>query len=181
MKIYTRTGDRGETGLADGSRKGKDDPVFEALGTMDELNANIGCCRSLGESDRLEPALSRIQDLLLAAGSQIACPDGEFKGRPIEDRHILEAEKIIDELTAEIPPLKNFIHPAGSRLGAQLHVSRAVCRRLERVLVRVHSVSPLPSELLSFINRLSDLLFTLARYATHSAGKEETIWTPDRV
>jgi len=181
MKIYTRTGDKGETGLADGTRRGKDDLLFEALGTADELNAHIGCCRSLEENQRLEPVLSRLQDLLLAIGSQLACPTGEFKGKPIEQRHITDAENLIDEFTAHVPPLRNFIHPVGSQLGARLHVARAVCRRLERMLVRINRDSPLPGDLMVYVNRLSDLLFTLARFATHEAGREETIWTPDRV
>jgi len=181
MKIYTRTGDKGETGLADGTRRSKADLLFEALGTADELNGQIGVCRSIKENEKLEPVLARLQDLLLAIGSVLACPSGQLRGKPIEARHIQETEKLIDEFTAPVPDLKNFIHPGGSPLGARLHVSRSVCRRLERILVRIDREAELPRDLMVFVNRLSDLLFTLARYATHSAGSEETIWTPDRI
>jgi cob(I)alamin adenosyltransferase len=188
MKIYTRTGDRGETTLLGGERVRKSDARVEAFGTVDELNACIGMAIAL-ESDGLLDAerMRSIQNDLFTIGARLAAADPESaarKGRiPILDtaKRVRELEEWIDELDDELPELTSFILPGGSRLGGQLHACRTVCRRSERAIARLGASQPeLDQIVLPYMNRLSDLLFTLARYCNAKAGQPEDPWRPTR-
>jgi cob(I)alamin adenosyltransferase len=183
MKIYTRTGDAGSTGLFGGGRVVKSHPRIEAYGTVDETNSYLGLARahlrSAPEAERLEPVLTRLQDELFVLGADLATP---LAARPvvprIVDRHIEQLEADIDAFDAEIPPLKHFVLPGGTPVAAVLHVARTVCRRAERAVVAAakrEAITPLTGP---YLNRLSDLLFVLARWANHAAGVNETEWKP---
>ncbi len=182
MKIYTKTGDKGQTGLLRGGRVAKHHPRVEAYGTLDELNAWIGHVRALTEDDAVEEALVRLQSGLHVSCSDAAAPFGgaeESKRLPRVRAEDVEAlERGIDRLDEELPPLKRFILPGGGRVGSALHVARTICRRAERRLTELDEgeggVNP---ELIRYINRLSDYLFTLARWANHREGSPEIPWT----
>lgn len=190
MKIYTRRGDEGETGLLGGDRVPKTDRRVEAYGTVDELNAAVGVARSLARaSDRDlldDRRLKRIQDDLFAVGARLAAADPararekglvpDFPPGRVED-----LEAWIDELDEELPELDAFVLPGGSPAGAHLHAARTVCRRAERAVVRLaREHEDLTEVVLPYLNRLSDLLFTLARAANRRAGAPETEWEPVR-
>jgi cob(I)alamin adenosyltransferase len=179
MKIYTKTGDGGETGLVDGSRVRKDHARVAAFGDVDELNAAIGVARTLAD-EALSQLLDGAQRDLFAIGAQVADPRAQVASR--KEKAALGAERIvlleraIDARETQMPPLTAFILPGGTPLAASLHVARTVCRRAERsilVLGRTESVDPL---ILVYLNRLSDLLFVLARHANHTAGRPEPKW-----
>ena len=178
MKIYTRTGDTGETSLFGGTRVGKDDPRVAAYGDVDELNANLGLARSASRDGEIDAVLVQLQRDLFALGALLADPSGTV-GQKISKATIIDAdvarlEQSIDTFEAELAPLTKFILAGGSPCGAALHVARAVCRRAERQMVALEpAVDPL---LLKYINRLSDLLFVLARTVNHRAGVPETTW-----
>jgi len=178
MKIYTRTGDEGETSLFDGTRVAKDDARVDAYGDIDELNAWLGLTRSsLGESD-LDAALMAIQRDLFAVGAELADPAEKIAARvtkaSIVDADVVRLEQLIDRLEDELEPLRRFILAGGTPAGAALHVARAVCRRAERRMV---SLQPRPASLLlRYVNRLSDLLFVLARVVNARAHVVETEW-----
>jgi cob(I)alamin adenosyltransferase len=178
MKIYTRTGDEGETSLFDGTRVRKDDARVDAYGDVDELNAWLGLARApLRETD-LDEALTQIQRDLFAVGAELADPAEKIAARitkaAVTDADVLRLEQLIDRLDEELDPLRRFILAGGAPVGAALHVARAVCRRAER---RIISLQPRPgATLLRYINRLSDLLFVLARVANKRAGVAETEW-----
>jgi cob(I)alamin adenosyltransferase len=185
MKIYTRTGDSGETGLfGTRTRVPKDDARVEAYGTVDELNCTLGAVRAaLAPTSVLDPVLAGLQSDLFAVGAELATlPAQEVKlaahmQLALDERTAaLEAE--IDRLEAELPPLKAFILPAGTPPAAALHVARAVCRRAERRVVELSKVAMVRPEILRYLNRLSDLLFVLARYANHLEGVPDTPWHP---
>ena len=173
-KIYTRTGDDGNTGLVGGSRAPKDSPVIETGGDIDELSALIGIARSLSLPDAADVILQSVQERLLEIGVTVATPDGVTARFPkISDEDILKLEKEIDALQIQLPPLDRFILPGGSAAGAQLHLARAVARRVERrcfALSRTRVVAP---ELIGWINRLSDLLFVLARFVNQKQSAIE--------
>jgi cob(I)alamin adenosyltransferase len=184
VKIYTRTGDAGETGLFDGTRVPKSDARVAAYGDVDELNAWLGLARSALVADGDAPAavalseiLERLQRDLFALGARLADPRHKIAGRvtkaAIEPDDITRLEHWIDSLEQELPPLRRFILPGGSRAGATLHVARTVCRRAERSMVALADVKP---ELLTYINRVSDLLFVMARAANHRQGTVEIEW-----
>ena len=177
MKLYTRTGDGGETSLFDGTRVSKDDPRIDACGEIDELNAWLGFARSSQERDASDD-LARIQSALFAVGAELADPADKIASRvtkaAITDADVEWLERRIDELELEVPPLRRFILAGGSPSGAALHVARAVCRRAERRLVGLRP--PVPPILLQYVNRLSDLLFVLARAVNRRAGAAETEW-----
>jgi cob(I)alamin adenosyltransferase len=180
MKIYTRTGDEGLTGLFGGVRLRKDDPRVDAYGTIDELNASLGLARALGLPKEIQGVIEQIQSDLFVLGAEIACaPDrvGKLNMRLLTDDSVKALEKVIDEHEAALPELKTFILPAGSQAGAALHLARTVGRRAER---RCLSVDQLRPTLLVYLNRLSDCLFVLARRANHLTGAVETPWTPRR-
>lgn len=189
MKIYTRRGDEGETGLLGGTRVPKTDARVDAYGTVDELNAQVGLALAADaegggvlDADRLK----RVQDDLFAVGGRLAAADPE-KAREkgilpeLPPRRIEELEAWIDELDEELPELDAFVLPGGSPAGAQLHAARTVCRRAERAVVRiVGEDETLLDVVVPYLNRLSDLLFTLARAANRRAGVPETEWEPVR-
>ena len=178
MKIYTRTGDTGETSLFSGDRARKDDPRVDAYGEIDELNAWLGLARASHPDPALEPELIALQRDLFALGAQLADPADTLAPRVtkavINDDHTRRLEQLIDRLEAELPPLRRFILAGGTAAGAALHVARTVCRRAERRMVALDP--PIDPVLLRYVNRLSDLLFVLARTANHRGGVPETEW-----
>ena len=178
MKIYTRTGDAGETSLFDGTRARKDDARVDAYGEVDELNAWLGFVRASSLDPTLDAELLALQRDLFALGAQLADPSDRLAPRVtkavIDDAHIVRLEELIDRLEEELPPLRRFILAGGTSAGAALHVARTVCRRAERRIVALHP--PIDPVLLRYVNRLSDLLFVLARVINHRAGVTETEW-----
>jgi cob(I)alamin adenosyltransferase len=179
MKIYTRTGDAGETGLFAGPRVPKDDARIEAYGAVDELNAFLGLARCELLPTPVEATLARVQSELFSVGAELATPEPDKHGTAlISDLHVTALEQAIDSLDAELPPLKHFILPAGCRAATLLHVARGVCRRAERrvvTLARTPGVHVSP-QLISFLNRLGDYLFVAARFVNLRAGELETPW-----
>lgn len=179
MKIYTKTGDAGETGLFAGPRVRKDDQRIEAYGTVDELSAFLGVVRCEPLPPEIAATIERVQHELFAVGAELATPDPAAHGvAEIQAKHIEALERAIDALETNLPPLKQFILPAGNRGASLLHVARAVCRRAERrVVTLIHAagtnVSP---NLVKYLNRLSDYLFVAARGANCLAGVQETPW-----
>jgi cob(I)alamin adenosyltransferase len=179
MKIYTKTGDAGETGLFGGPRVRKDDPRIEAYGTVDELNACLGLARCEPLPAEIAATIERVQHELFAVGAELATPDPARHGLAIiGEPHIQTLEREIDALDAHLPPLKQFILPGGNRGAALLHVARSVCRRAERQVVALASAGANVSlAVLKYLNRLSDYLFVAARGANCLAGIAETPWT----
>ncbi len=181
MKIYTRTGDQGSTGLFGGGRVAKDDARVEAYGDVDELNAFIGAARAAGAMPRVDEVLVAIQRDLFAIGALLATPDvakmhEQLSKARIDQSRITELEHAIDACDAELEPLKAFIIPGGTPKAALLHVSRTVCRRAERRVVTLSHDVELPALTVVYLNRLSDLLFSLARVANKLAGAGEVTW-----
>ena len=181
MKIYTKTGDDGETGLFGGGRVPKDDPRVEAYGDVDELNAVIGMARAVEVMPRVDELLVPVQRDLFAIGALLATPDREkmaqhLQKARIDERRIAELEQAIDDAESELEPLRAFILPGGTPKAATLHVARTVCRRAERHVVRLQHAVDLPALAVIYLNRLSDLLFTLARLANRRAGAGEVTW-----
>ena len=181
MKIYTRTGDEGDTGLFGGGRVTKDDPRVEAYGAVDELNAALGMARSVEMMPRVDEVLAPVQRDLFSIGALLATPDHDkmreqlAKAR-IDDERIAELERAIDAGDAELEPLRAFILPGGTPKAAALHVARTVCRRAERRVITLQRTVPLPQLAIIYLNRLSDLLFVLARVANKRAGAGEVTW-----
>jgi cob(I)alamin adenosyltransferase len=178
VKIYTRTGDAGETSLFDGTRVKKDDPRVDAYGDVDELNAWLGLVRASAVDSALDEPLLRIQRDLFALGAQLADPADKIASRvtkaSITDADVGRLEALIDRFEDALPPLHRFILAGGTPAGAALHVARTVCRRAER---RMIALDPrVDAVLVRYINRLSDLLFVLARTANHLAGAPEAEW-----
>ena len=180
MKIYTKTGDEGLTGILGSRRLRKDDPRIEAYGTVDELNAAIGVARAHAMEASEDELCARIQDELFALGAALADPDpqGPFHNK-ITDDHVAGLEKAIDDRSEELPPMRNFILPGGAAAAAQLHLARTVCRRAERLVVGLSNTPDehVPSPLLIYLNRLSDLLFIMARTVNHHSGVPDVPWT----
>lgn len=179
MKIYTRTGDHGETGLYDGRRVPKSDLRVDAYGDVDELNACIGLVLALGVDDEIGVMLLAVQRHLFAVGGRLADPDHRVAARvqkmDVGASETAQLEGYIDQLEEELEPLRRFILPGGSSAAAALHQARAVCRRAER---RVVAIGPaqVPAELLAYLNRLSDFLFVVARAVNRRAGVTELEW-----
>jgi len=181
MKIYTRTGDKGGTALFGGGRVGKDHPRVEAYGDVDELNAALGMARAVELMPRIDEVIVPIQRDLFAIGALLATPDhGKMREQlikaRIDDARIAELEHAIDACESELDPLRSFIIPGGTPKAAALHVARTVCRRAERRVVHLSSEIELPSLVIVYLNRLSDLLFMLARVANRRAGAGEVTW-----
>jgi cob(I)alamin adenosyltransferase len=177
LKIYTKTGDGGQTGLVGGSRTSKDSARICAIGEVDELNAVLGLTRCHSAGTPLEEDLSHIQNWLFDLGAELATPSGSrFVNQAIGDGQITYLEQSIDRQTEQLPPLRQFILPGGSELAAHLHLARAVCRRAERELVRHEREEPLRSEPRIFLNRLSDWLFVSARTANALASVKDVEW-----
>lgn len=181
MPIYTKKGDRGKTSLGSGIKKWKDDVRVEAYGTIDELNANLGVIRSqfVGINNKYAQYLSeitlQIQDDLFSIGAYLSNPANS--GLILElPKKILEFEKYIDEMTDKMPEIANFTVPGGTVVAAQLHVARTVCRRAERELVSLIKKETVNEDVVRYVNRLSDLLFTMNRYSNFNEKVEEVIW-----
>ena len=181
LKIYTKTGDAGTTGLFGGGRVSKDDPRVDAYGDVDELNAAIGLAQAIAPMPRVDEVLGPIQRDLFSIGALLATPDLErmheqlAKAR-IDDARLAELERAIDACDGELEPLKAFILPGGTPKSAALHVARTVCRRAERRVIHLRREVELPSLAVVYLNRLSDLLFVLARVANRRAGAAEVTW-----
>ena len=189
MKLYTRTGDDGTTGLFSGARVSKDHPRIEAYGTVDELNAVLGlvlsaCDRGHAFERRLHEVVSALQSRLFDIGADLATPEGakqQARIHRIDDADVAEAEGWIDEFDGANPPLRTFVMPAGTELAARLHLARTVCRRAERTIISLGSIEPVGEPLLRYMNRLSDLFFAMARRANHERGQPDVPWTPKSV
>jgi cob(I)alamin adenosyltransferase len=180
LKIYTRTGDKGDTGLFGGGRVAKTHPRVEAYGDVDELNATLGLARAIELMPRVDEVLVPLQRDLFAIGALLATPDRDkmkkqLEKASIDDRRITELEHAIDAGDAELEPLKSFIVPGGTPKAAALHVARTVCRRAERRVIALEN-EEIPPIVVVYLNRLSDLLFTLARVANKRAGAGEVTW-----
>jgi cob(I)alamin adenosyltransferase len=177
-RIYTKTGDGGDTGLWGGERVPKDHVRVEAYGTVDELGAALGQAQVLAPPPELAALLAELQALLFELGAELATPPS--KGQlpaGIDEADVTRLERAIDEHEASLPPLKSFILPGGTPLAAALHVARAVCRRAERRVVTLREAEPVTRQTtVVFLNRLGDLLFVLARRANHLAGTADVAW-----
>jgi cob(I)alamin adenosyltransferase len=178
VKLYTRTGDTGDTSYFDGTRVRKNDPRLDTYGDVDELNAWLGLVRASGLDPALDAEVARIQRDLFALGAQLADPAEKLAARVtkavLDDEDVTRLEALIDGWDAEVPPLRRFVLAGGIPAGAALHVARTVCRRAERRMVAL--TPPVDPVLLRYTNRLSDLLFVLARVVNHRAGVPETEW-----
>ncbi len=174
-KIYTRTGDKGETGMATGERVAKDSAIMQAQGDVDELNSLLGLlvCKLSGE---IIADVKTIQNDLFDLGGELSCAMPLLKAQRID-----WLEQKLDQLNAELPPLKEFILPGGGEAASICHLARAVCRRAERTLVTAGRETSLNENLLAYINRLSDLLFVMARFITREQGEAEVYWQSSRI
>ncbi|HRH38146.1 MAG TPA: cob(I)yrinic acid a,c-diamide adenosyltransferase [Flavobacteriales bacterium] len=181
MRIYTRTGDKGETGLLGGKRVPKDDLRIETYGTVDELNSHLGALRDLAAPHHHDLLIS-IQEQLFSIGSRLASQNeeeaGKFKVPSITEEHILALERAMDRMDAELEPMRNFILPGGHIASSQAHVCRTVCRRAERRAVQLARENELDPVLIRYLNRLSDLLFVMARHLAKLNGVPDTPWVP---
>lgn len=181
MKIYTRGGDDGETSLFGAGRVGKGHPRVEAMGAVDELNATVGWVVTQLDAGPARERLETLQHDLFTLGAELATPaPAERRARPstppLPEARVVEMEAWIDEASEELPPLEAFVLPGGVPSAAALHLARTVCRRAERAVVRLAETDELPALLLVYLNRLSDLLFMLARLENHRAGRGDVEW-----
>ena len=181
MKIYTKTGDAGQTGLFGGGRVSKDDPRVEAYGDVDELNAVLGLVRAVEMMPRIDEVLVPIQRDLFSIGALLSTPDLEkmhdhLAKAQVDEERIAGLERAIDACEKELEPLRAFIVPGGTPKAAALHVARTVCRRAERRVIHLQRDVEIPQIVVVYLNRLSDLLFTLARVANVRAGAGEVTW-----
>ena len=175
-KIYTRTGDDGSTGLGDGSRIGKEEIRVQAMGAVDELNSVIGRVLAGDVPAGVRECLERVQHDLFELGAELCLP-GVTK---IEERHVDRLERELDAFNEALSPLKEFILPGGTMAAADAHVARTVCRRAERTLVALGKAQPGGDGGRRYLNRLSDLLFVIARVLNHAAGRPDVLWQPGR-
>ncbi len=181
FRIYTKTGDTGSTGLYGGGRVRKDDPRVDAYGEVDELNATLGVAAAALRDEELRGFVKKLQDELFTLGAELATPDPASVRKqvvPLGEEAIAWMERTIDAADGEVPPLRKFVLPGGDPGAAQLHVCRTVCRRVERRILAFSDVAPVRPEVIRYLNRLSDLLFMLARLANHRAGVAEPTWDP---
>ncbi|MBS1256234.1 MAG: Cob(I)yrinic acid a,c-diamide adenosyltransferase [Deltaproteobacteria bacterium] len=188
-KVYTRTGDSGQTGLVGGKRLPKDHPRIEAYGTVDELNSVIGLVLSFlsqkktsERSLKLKLILEAIQQKLFDIGSELATlPGDEYEGQiKLQEEDVAWLEEIIDAMNDELEPLKSFILPGGTPLNSSMHHSRTVCRRAEREVIKLNQVDMVSPEVIKYLNRLSDFLFVAGRWVTETLGEKETLWEPGK-
>jgi cob(I)alamin adenosyltransferase len=175
-KIYTRTGDTGTTGLGDGSRVPKDSARIEAIGAVDELNSTLGLLLSEGVPADIQELLTQIQHELFDLGGELSIPGYVVIG----DQHVARLETRLDALNSDLPPLKEFILPGGSRAAALAHVARTICRRAERRTVALGQSEQLPEIPQRYLNRLSDLLFVLCRVLNRNANRDDVYWQKNR-
>ena len=186
MKLYTRSGDDGKTGLFSGDRVGKDHPRIEAYGTVDELNACLGLVASAidGDGDFWNDAradLSQLQSRCFDLGADLATPEGSRNSDRIgrfTDEDVVAIEAQIDRYAAAAPEIRCFVLPGGTEIAARLHLARTVCRRAERLMVHLGHAEPITDQAIQWINRLSDLLFAMSRAANHAAGVDDVPWVP---
>ncbi|HEX4334803.1 MAG TPA: cob(I)yrinic acid a,c-diamide adenosyltransferase [Polyangiaceae bacterium] len=181
MKIYTKTGDEGTTGLFGGGRVRKDDARVEAYGTVDELNSIVGLARAVSLPGDVEAVLAGVQEDLFVIGAELATVAGKEEKLPMEllsDARAALLEGAIDRMEETLPPLKTFVMPGGSPGGAHLHQARTVCRRAERRVLGASRETPIRKEVLVYLNRLSDYLFVAARRANHVAKTPDVPWAP---
>jgi len=188
-RVYTRQGDQGQTGLVGGQRVPKDSPRIDAYGTVDELNAVLGAARvTVNELAAKEPRLAmlgalilRVQHELFNLGSILATlPDDVHPRQPrVTEDDIVQLERGMDAMNEDLAPLRSFVLPGGSRVDAELHIARTVCRRAERACVTLSKTESVPPEAVKYLNRLSDALFVWARWAAHVSGASETLWDPN--
>jgi cob(I)alamin adenosyltransferase len=171
-KIYTRTGDQGTTGLGDGSRVDKDHPRVEAFGTVDELNSAVGHLISAQPGDPIQSQLTRIQHELFDLGGELCMPGYTL----IPESYVDQLESDLDGLNEDLPPLKDFILPGGSEAASRCHLARTICRRAERLLISFAKEENVNEASLKYLNRLSDLLFVMARVLARADGGSEVIW-----
>lgn len=179
-KIYTRKGDDGTTALGTGERVGKDNAQVEAYGAVDELNAAIGLARALGLDPDLERSLGRIQSELLNVGGLLCMLDRSSEDNPlgalVQPRHVKQLEDECDRFNEHLGPLENFILPGGTTGSSALHVARTIARRAERRIVALSREIAVPDETIHYVNRLSDLLFIMARYENRQRGVADVLW-----
>ncbi len=180
MKLYTRNGDDGRTGLFGGDRVSKDHVRVEAYGTVDELNSVLGAAAAVCPFDELSAILRAIQPRLFDLGADLCTPCDSKAGANIGrlgQSHHEELERLIDSVCGHLPPMKHFILPGGSELAARLHVARTICRRAERRIVTLAGAEPVGDAVVPYVNRLGDLLFAMARRANQLAGVDDVPWT----
>ena len=175
-KIYTRTGDKGTTGLGDGSRVDKDITRIEAIGTIDELNSVIGLLLTEALPEIISDTLTDVQHRLFDIGGGLSMPGADVP----KNSYVEGLEQVLDELNSDLNPLKEFILPGGTRAAAFCHQARSVCRRAERRVVTLGKTESIPEFPAQYLNRLSDLLFVMARSINKNAGKSDVLWQPDR-
>lgn len=190
-KVYTKTGDQGTTSLVGGTRIQKSSLRVESYGEVDELSSALGIVRTMAiQKDKeiaaanpLASTIAQIQQSLFDMGAELACPAGaaipEYM-RLVSDEDIVQLEKLIDQETAKVPELRSFVLPGGTQLNAFLHLARAICRRAERSVWMLNTQEPVRQQVPQYLNRLSDLLFTLARSQAHAEGAPEFLWNPGR-
>ncbi len=182
MKIYTRSGDKGQTSLFTGTRVPKSHLRIEAYGMIDELSSWLGLIRSAVPEEDIRESLIQIQKELFEIGSDLATPETEIKSDKhkivprVATEQVLNLEKSIDQFSRELPPLKHFILPGGSEAASRFHLARCVCRRTERVIVSLMDQEQINPHILEYLNRLSDFLFVLARVSNHRRKQPETQW-----
>ena len=177
-KIYTRNGDKGKTRLANGEEVSKDSLRVAAYGDIDELNSIVGLVLTENPDDKLAVVLSSIQHTLFDLGGELAS-DGMIVGL-VTDQHTTSLEKHIDQMNSELPPLEEFILPGGTKSASLLHLSRTVCRRAERSIITLNQSETVAAEIIQYVNRLSDILFVMARYENHRSGNQEVFWKNPR-
>jgi len=188
-RIYTKTGDKGQTALVGGKMVSKDSPRIEAYGTIDELNAILGLVRKANREEagpdtakaRIDAIMQRAQNELFNLGSLLATlPEDLSDQQPsIEARHVEALEHDIDELNEQLPPLRSFTLPGGGWVSSYLHLARTVCRRAERVIVHLASSEAVDAECVRYVNRLSDALYVIGRWNVRERGETEPLWTPE--
>ena len=188
-RIYTKTGDKGQTALVGGKMVSKDSPRIEAYGTIDELNAILGLVRKANRDEagpdsakaRIDAILQRAQNELFNLGSLLATLPEDLSDRQprIEARHVEALEHDIDELNEHLPPLRSFTLPGGGWVSSYLHLARTVCRRAERVIVSLAAQEPVDGECVRYVNRLSDALYVIGRWNVRERGETEPLWTPE--
>lgn len=186
MKLYTKSGDDGTTGLFSGARVSKDHPRIESYGTIDEFNATLGMCSATCKADnalhrRLLDIFARLQSRMFDIGADLATPEGannESKIQRIGEEHVQEVEKWIDEIDSANTPLTAFVMPGGTELASRLHLARTICRRAERQMIHLSHTEPVGSSLIMYVNRVSDFLFAAARLVNKNSGVEDVLWIP---
>jgi cob(I)alamin adenosyltransferase len=180
MKVYTKNGDDGTTGLLGGTRVPKHHLRIEAYGTVDELNSWMGMLKDQQAAANFGDFIKHIQDSLFTLGSNLASdPETNRMVLPqVSEADVIALEKSIDEMETQLPALKNFVLPGGHPANSTAHVARCVCRRAERLVVHLHELVPVPAVTLQYLNRLSDWLFVFSRMMTHLTASQEIAWTP---